>query len=178
MHCAGDQLKDCRKQNQISHDCHPPSRFALQEGIRLERDVAPRRLCAPFPHPTAATLSGDRNIAVGESSRSCPILVYPPFRPCRYLAYPSCTPCRYLARLWRSCRMVRRHPCGRRRNEAPPPLWRVASAVHPPPTTGGFGCALSSATGGCFFGGWFPLRAIPFPIKPLTSKNVKMPPRG
>lgn len=45
----------------------PPSRFALQEGIRLERDVAPRRLCAPFPHPTAATLPGDRNIAVGES---------------------------------------------------------------------------------------------------------------
>ena len=132
MHCAGDQLKDCRKQNQISHDCHPPSRFALQEGIRLERDVAPRRLCAPFPHPTAATLSGDRNIAVGESSRSCPILVYPPFRPCRYLAYPSCTPCRYLARLWRSCRMVRRHPCGRRLTEAPPPRWRVASAVHPP----------------------------------------------
>ena len=133
-------------------------------------------LCEQYSN---ATLPGDRNIAVGESSRSCPILVYPPCRPCRYLAYPSCTPCRYLARLWRSCRMVRRHPCGRRRNEAPPPLWRVASAVHPPPpTTGGFCCALSSATGGCFFGGWFPLRAIPFPIKPLTSKNVKMPPRG
>ena len=42
------------------------SHFALQEGIRLERDVAPRRLCVLCPHPTAATLPGDRNIAVGE----------------------------------------------------------------------------------------------------------------
>ena len=44
--------------------------------------MAPRRLCAPFPHPTAATLPGDRNIAVGESPRSCPDLANPPRGPC------------------------------------------------------------------------------------------------
>ena len=131
VHCAGDQLKDCRKQNQIGHGCHLLPVSPLQEGIRLERDVAPRRLCAPFPHPTAATLPGDRNIAVGESPRSCPDLANPPRGPCRYLAYPPCTPCRFLARLWRGCRLVRRRPCGRRRNEAPLPLRRVVSAVYP-----------------------------------------------